>query len=65
MANSLSNSVSVIDASDPSNPTVVATIQNVGDGPDGMAVSADGTKVYVADIGDGTISVISIPAEDV
>jgi YVTN family beta-propeller protein len=50
------SSVSVIDTS---TDVVIATIQ-VGAFPFGVAVSPDGTKVYVANLGDGTVSVIDI-----
>src|SRR5207302_808905 len=38
-------------------PTVVATVP-VGDGPIGVAVTPDGTRVYVANINSSTVSVI-------
>ncbi|HEY5841655.1 MAG TPA: YncE family protein, partial [Mycobacterium sp.] len=38
-------------------PTGVSTV-DVGDGPFGVAVSPDGTRVYVANHGDDTVSVL-------
>ena len=54
VANSGSNSVSVIDTA---HRAVIATI-GVGAGPQGIAVSPDGTKVIVANRLDGTYSFI-------
>jgi len=55
VANAGSNNVSVIDASTNS---VAATV-NVGSIPHGVAVTPDGTKVYVANSDyNGTVSVI-------
>jgi PGF-pre-PGF domain-containing protein len=49
------NTTSVIDTSD---NTVVATVP-VGSGPEGVAVTSDGSKVYVANNGNGIVSVIN------
>ncbi len=40
--------------------TVVATI-TVGDAPLGVAVSLDGTRLYVTNFGDDTVSAIGLP----
>jgi YVTN family beta-propeller protein len=53
ITNGGSNTVSVIDTA---TNTVIATV-NVGDRPQGVAVSPDGTAVYVTNYG-GTVSVI-------
>jgi large repetitive protein len=55
-----SNSVSVIDMSNITNPAVQPQAINVGVGsaPFGLAVTPNGKYVYVANSGDGTISVI-------
>jgi YVTN family beta-propeller protein len=50
-----SNNVSVIDTS---NNNIIATV-SVESGPHGVAVTPDGTKVYVANNGDDTVSVIN------
>lgn len=58
VANSLSNTVSVIDAG---TNTVIFTIP-VGKSPDGLAITPDGSELYVANWNDGkrgTISVVS------
>jgi YVTN family beta-propeller protein len=58
VANQGSNNVSVIDLTQ--NPPVVsaATIP-VGDMPDAAALSADGSRLYVANFKDGTLSIIA------
>ncbi|WP_284234960.1 YVTN family beta-propeller repeat protein [Mycobacterium antarcticum] len=43
----------------------VPTILDVGDGPIGLAVSPDGTTAYVANVGDGTVSVIDTATDTV
>ena len=48
------NTVSVIDTA---TNTVVATVA-VGNGPEGVAVTPDGTKVYVANASSANVSVI-------
>lgn len=48
------NTVSVIDTA---TDTVIATI-TVGDAPNGVAITANGTRVYVANLGSDTVSVI-------
>jgi YVTN family beta-propeller protein len=55
VANGGSNNVSVIDTA---TKTVVATV-GVGLGPDGIAVTPEGTHVYVANSSSGTVSVIA------
>ncbi len=55
IANNLSNTVSVIDTE---RNTVTATI-NVGNGPEGAAVSPDGKTVYVVNNGSNTLTVIN------
>src|SRR5439155_797383 len=62
IANSGDNSVSVIDTA--SHPPAVVTVSGVGASPNGVAVSADGTKVYVAS-GGGTVSVIDAVSNSV
>ena len=54
------DSVSVIDMSglEPNTGTVIATITNVGTNPDAVAVDPATRTVYVANAGDGTVSVI-------
>jgi YVTN family beta-propeller protein len=42
---------------DPANPNTITTIQ-VGKLPIGVAVTPDGSKLYVANSGDGNVSVI-------
>jgi YVTN family beta-propeller protein len=54
ITNNLSNTVSVIDTA---TNTVIATV-SVGGGPFGVAVTPDGSKVYVTN-GDNTVSVIA------
>ena len=44
--------------------SVVATI-DVGDIPIGVVVSPDGSRVYVANAGDGTVSVIDVASRQV
>src|SRR5215831_10118701 len=56
ITNGFSNTVSVIDTA---TNTVTATIP-VGRFPFGVAVTPDGSKVYVPNIGDNTVSVISM-----
>ena len=56
-----SNNVSVIHTA---TNTVVKTIP-VGTSPVGVAVTPDGTKVYVANIGSNTVSVIARPGNTV
>ncbi|MCA9271439.1 MAG: beta-propeller fold lactonase family protein [Phycisphaerales bacterium] len=58
VANNGSNSVSVIDVSDPLNPDV--TTLAVGTQPYGVAVSPDGTRLYVAMQGADTVWAIAI-----
>jgi YVTN family beta-propeller protein len=54
ISNSSDNTVSVIDVSD---NTIAATV-DVGGGPWGIVIGADGNYVYVANSADGTVSVI-------
>ena len=61
VANGGSNTVSVIDTA---TKTVVATV-GVGSGPDGIAVTPDGTQVYVANSGSNNVSVIHRPGNTV
>jgi uncharacterized protein (TIGR03437 family) len=60
VANPDNNSVSLFDLRNGAN-TKVAEI-TVGKEPNGVAVSPDGTRAYVANTVDGTVSVISIDA---
>jgi len=55
ITNSFDNSLSIIDTA---NNTVAATILSVGLGPHGVAVSADGKRVYVANLDEQSVSVI-------
>ncbi|MCO5383738.1 MAG: hypothetical protein NHB15_18045 [Methanosarcina barkeri] len=55
MTNYGSNNTSVIDTA---TNTVIDTV-NVGTNPFGVAVTPDGSKVYVANNGDGTVSIIN------
>jgi YVTN family beta-propeller protein len=52
VSNSASNTVSVVDATQP--PTVTATVP-VGTSPQGIALTPDGKTALVADAGDGTV----------
>lgn len=54
ITNSFDNSLSIIDTA---NNTVAATIASVGLGPHGVAVSADGKRVYVANLDEQSVSV--------
>ena len=58
VANSASNTVSVVDIST-TPPTVVATAP-VGTNPTGLTLSPDRKRVYVANSGSNTVSVIDI-----
>ena len=53
--------VSVIDTTLAQQPRVIATISNVGTNPRGIAYvqTANGPRVYVANSGAGTVSVIN------
>ena len=62
MANRSDDTVSVIDTA---TNTVVATIFDVGNAPHGVAVSPDGTRVYVVDWLDDTVSVIDTATNEV
>jgi YVTN family beta-propeller protein len=67
IANSVSNTISVIntgtgEAAPP--PAVVATV-NVGNSPSGVAVASDGVYIYVTNSGDGTVSVIDAKSTEV
>jgi YVTN family beta-propeller protein len=46
------------------NPALVATV-TVGEKPNGLAVTPDGSEVYVANSGSNTVSIISSPANSV
>ncbi len=61
VANSASDTVSVVDTA---TNTVITTIP-VGNGPEGLAVTPDGTRVYVPNWEDGTVSVISTTSNTV
>jgi YVTN family beta-propeller protein len=56
ITNQASNTVSVIATA---TNTVVGSPVPVGNGPQGVAVTPDGSKVYVANFGDNTVSVIA------
>src|SRR3972149_6497146 len=60
VTNFSSNTVSVIDVLP---NTVIATVPNVGPGPSFIAITPDGARAYVTNVGDGdqtgsTVSVI-------
>jgi len=61
ITNAGDNTVAVIDTA---TNTVVATIP-VGVGPEGVAVTPDGSKVYVTNRGDATVSVIDTKTNEV
>ena len=61
VTNSVSNTVSVIDAS----TDMVTTTINVGNYPFGIIASPDGSKIYVANNGTNTISVIDVATDNV
>jgi YVTN family beta-propeller protein len=56
VANNAADTLSVID---PLTQTEVASVPGVGDGPNGIAVSPDGTRVYITNFSDDTISVLN------
>jgi YVTN family beta-propeller protein/predicted outer membrane repeat protein len=58
VANQGSNNVSVIDLTQ-NPPAVSPTPIAVGNMPDAAALSADGSRLYVPNFGDGTLSIIS------
>ena len=64
MANQGSTSVSVVDAANPAQPQVVATIP-VGVLPSDVAVNAAGTRAYVVNFIDETVSVIDTATQKV
>jgi YVTN family beta-propeller protein len=64
MANQGSTSVSVVDAANPAQPQVVATIP-VGVLPADVAVNAAGTRAYVVNFIDETVSVIDTATQKV
>ena len=61
VANSASDTVSVVDTA---TNTVITAIP-VGNGPEGLAVTPDGTRVYVPNWEGGTVSVISTTSNTV
>ncbi|MGB7292767.1 MAG: InlB B-repeat-containing protein [Thermodesulfobacteriota bacterium] len=56
VANNAADSLSVID---PITQTEVASVPGVGDGPNGIVVTPDGTRVYITNFSDDTISVLN------
>ncbi len=64
--NSNANSVSIIDLSVSSLPAAAPiTLDNVGLGPQGVAIDPSGKYIYVSNYGDDTVSVIQAPAHAV
>ncbi len=61
MANQYEDTVSVIDTA---TNNIIATV-DVGSSPTGIAVSPDGTKVYVTNYDDNTTSVIDTATNNV
>jgi YVTN family beta-propeller protein len=55
------HTVSIIDTRAPHNSKVISTL-NVGQFPEGVAVTSDGKQMYVANAGDNSVSVISLGA---
>ncbi|MBI4229174.1 MAG: beta-propeller fold lactonase family protein, partial [Deltaproteobacteria bacterium] len=56
VANNAADTLSVID---PLTQTEVARSSDVGDGPNGIAVSPDGRRIYITNFSDDTISVLN------
>lgn len=64
VTNTVSGTVTVIDGADPTNPTVVDTIE-VGTEPFGLAVTPNGSRLYVANARTNDVSVINTATRSV
>jgi YVTN family beta-propeller protein len=71
VANSLSNTLTLINISEdsfgndsPNFGKIIATVP-VGSDPDSVSILQDGTRAYVANRGDGTVSVVSLTSNTV